>query len=76
MLCCCETPPAVLHEVVVSLTYEHGTVGTSLEEGRKADKKTGVFSVRRQAEKVGTVQTGEENFVWRPHSNLSVPEGT
>lgn len=35
----------------------------------------GALSLRGQAEKAGTVQTGEENFGWRLHSNLPASEG-
>ncbi|RMC16681.1 hypothetical protein DUI87_06620 [Hirundo rustica rustica] len=43
--------------------------------GHKADKRTGITPLKRQAEKIGALQPGEEKVVWRPHDNLPVSEG-
>lgn len=61
--------------VLVSPTYEHKIVGINPEEGHKTDKRTGALCLRRQSEKTRTVKVGEENFVWRPHSDLPASEG-
>lgn len=50
-------------------------VGLSPEEGQERDKSAGAPSIKKQAEKVGTVPPGEEKVVWKPHSNLPISEG-
>lgn len=47
--------------VLASTAYEgHETVGASLQEGHKVDKKSGAPHLQRQAEKVGDVEPGED----------------
>lgn len=44
-------------------------------KSREVEKWTGASPLCRQAGKVGAVEPGEEEVVWRSHSNLPVSEG-
>jgi len=44
----------------------------STEEGHEDAQKAGASLLRRQAERVGVVQTGEEKASGRPHCSLPV----
>lgn len=59
--CPCETTPRILHPgLQCSTQEEHRLVRAGPEEGHKDDLKAGAPLLQRQAERAGTVQSGEE----------------
>ena len=73
LLCSGETPPGVLHSALEpSAQQRHGPVGVGPEEGHKNDKRDREPLLLGKAERVGTIQLGEEKAVRRPHCDLSV----
>ncbi|PKU45539.1 protein themis isoform x2 [Limosa lapponica baueri] len=76
LVCSCETPPGVRHPALESSAQEGlGPVGTGPAEGHEGDQRAGALLLRRQAERVGIVQPGEEKALQRPYSSLPVPKG-
>lgn len=64
--------------LVQLLRLQHQKHIKLLEQVQRWDTKlvggAGVPHLRKKAEKVQTVQPGEEEVVWRPHSKLPVSE--
>ena len=71
LLCAGEASPGVLHPDVESSMQER-CVGAHPEEGHKHDPRDGTPLLRKQAERAGAVQPGEEKALGRPESGLSV----
>jgi len=75
-LCFGETLPRVLCPALEPSGQErHGPVEAGPEEGHKNDQRDGTPLLWGKAERVGVVQSGEENSLGRPYSSLPVPEG-
>ncbi|KAK4820564.1 hypothetical protein QYF61_001627 [Mycteria americana] len=75
-LCSAEASPRLLHPALEPSAQEgHGAVGAGPEEGHENDLRAGAPILRGQAERVRTVQPGEEKATGRPHSSLPVLKG-
>ena len=53
----------------------HSEIGQSPEEGHEDDRGAGASLLRRQAEGLGVVESGEENPLGRPYSGFPIPKG-
>ena len=72
----CVLTPGVLCPALVepSAQERHGPVGVGPQEGHRNDPRDGEPLLCGKAERVGTVQPGEEEAWERPSCGLSVPK--
>jgi len=63
-----------MHPDVKLVEERRGPAGVHPEEGDKNDQRNGTPSLRRQDERAGAVQPGEEKALGRPDSNSSKGE--
>ena len=76
LLCSGETPPGVLCPTLdLSAQERQGPAGAGPEEGHKSDPRDGAPLLWGKAERVGTVQRGEDKSVGRSYSIFSVLKG-
>lgn len=76
LVCSHETPPEGLCPRLQSTAQKrHGFVGVGPDEGHEDDLGAGAPFLQRQAERIGTVQSGEDKAPGRAYCSLSVLEG-